>query len=266
MEIIGYIASVFIGISLGLIGGGGSILTVPVLIYLFGVDTLPATAYSLFIVGVTSLTGVIPKYRQGQVDLKLAALFGIPSITMVFLTRAFILPALPNQLLLIGSYSMTKSVLIMLLFAILMMLASGTMIRSGKPAEPEINIRKTLNIPLIILQGLGEGFLTGLVGAGGGFLIIPALVLLSGIPIKQAIGTSLLIIGVKSLIGFSADLNNQSMPWTLLLSLATLAILGMYAGHQLSFYISGAKLKRGFGWFIFFVACYILYRVVASLI
>lgn len=265
MEIFGYIASIFIGISLGLIGGGGSILTVPVLIYLFGVETLPATAYSLFIVGVTSLTGVIPKYRQGQVDFKLAAIFGIPSITMVFLTRAFILPALPNQLLTIGAYSLTKSVLIMLLFALLMMMASATMIRSRKPSDSEIDVRKPLNFPLIIIQGLGEGLLTGLVGAGGGFLIIPALVLLSGIPIKRAIGTSLLIIGVKSLIGFSADLNNQSMPWPLLLSLAALAILGMYVGHQLSFYFSGAKLKQGFGWFIFFVACYILFKVGISL-
>ncbi|MBL7753785.1 MAG: sulfite exporter TauE/SafE family protein [Chitinophagaceae bacterium] len=265
MEVLGYIASVFIGISLGLIGGGGSILTVPVLIYLFGVDTLPATAYSLFIVGVTSLTGVIPKYRQRQVDLKLAAIFGIPSIIMVFLTRALILPALPQQLLTIGSFSLTKSVFVMLLFAVLMMLASVTMIRSSSPTDAEADLRKPLNFPLIIAQGLGEGLLTGLVGAGGGFLIIPALVLLSGIPIKRAIGTSLLIIGVKSLIGFSADLRNFNMPWPLLISLATLAIVGMYAGHQLSSYISGSKLKRGFGGFIFLVAGYILYQMLRSL-
>ena len=217
METLGYLASLLIGISLGLIGGGGSILTVPVLVYLFSVEPVMATAYSLFIVGATSLVGVFPKYKEGLVNLKTAAIFGIPAIAAVYATRKWIVPAIPDHVMSIGDFELTKSVLMMLLFAVLMTAASISMIRdkSDKCVDCPEEEQK-FNYPLIMVEGIVVGILTGLVGAGGGFLIIPALVLLSKLPMKQAVGTSLLIIAMKSLIGFTGDLGHFTMDWKLL--------------------------------------------------
>jgi uncharacterized protein len=258
MEIAGYIASLVIGISLGLIGGGGSILTVPVLVYLFGVEPVLATAYSLFIVGASSLVGAIPKYRQGLVNIKTAIIFGIPSIAAVFATRKFIVPLIPVEVFQIGDFVITKSILMMLLFAVLMVFASVSMIREKSKDNTEEIEEQKFNYPVILLEGAIVGVLTGLVGAGGGFLIIPALVLLSKLPMKQAVGTSLLIIAAKSLIGFTGDLSNYSMDWTLLSLVTGLAIVGIFIGNQLSKKIDGNKLKKGFGWFVLIMGIYII--------
>jgi len=258
MEIIGYLASVMIGVSLGLIGGGGSILTVPVLVYLFHVDPVQATAYSLFIVGASSLVGAWPKYKQGFVNLKTAFIFGIPSIAAVFATRKFLLPAIPNEIGSIGGLMITKSLLMMLLFAVLMVAASFSMIRSKSSKENELEGEQKFNYPLILIEGALVGLLTGLVGAGGGFLIIPALVMLSKLPMKQAVGTSLLIIAAKSLIGFTGDLGNSTINWTLLLSVTALAIAGIFIGDKLSKRIDGNQLKKGFGWFVLLMGLYII--------
>lgn len=258
MEIIGYLASILIGVSLGLIGGGGSILTVPVLVYLFHVEPVLATAYSLFIVGASSLVGAWPKYKQGFVNLKTAIIFGIPSIIAVFATRKFLLPAIPAELGTIAGFEITKSLIMMLLFAILMVAASFSMIRS-KSINLEVKEEaQKFNYPMILLEGALVGMLTGLVGAGGGFLIIPALVMLSKLPMKQAVGTSLLIIAAKSLIGFTGDLGNKTMDWTLLLSVTALAIAGIFIGDKLSKSIDGNKLKKGFGWFVLIMGLYII--------
>ena len=260
MEIIGYIASLVIGISLGLIGGGGSILTVPVLVYLFNVEPVVATAYSLFIVGLSSLVGAFPKYKQGQVNLKTALIFGIPSIIAVFATRKFIVPRIPKEVFTIGDFVVTKSILMMILFAILMVFASISMISNkNKKTESENGVQK-FNYPMIILEGAVVGMLTGLVGAGGGFLIIPALVLLSKLPMKQAVGTSLLIIAAKSLIGFTGDLSNYAMNWKLLGTVTALAIAGIFIGDALSKKIDGNKLKKGFGWFVLVMGIYIIVK------
>lgn len=144
MEIIGYIASLVIGISLGLIGGGGSILTVPVLVYLFGVEPVLATAYSLFIVGLSSLVGAVPKYKQGMVNLKTALIFGIPSIAAVFATRKFIVPLIPKEVFTIGDFVVTKSILMMVLFAILMVFASVSMIRDKRKMKKQEMVNKNL--------------------------------------------------------------------------------------------------------------------------
>jgi uncharacterized membrane protein YfcA len=258
MEIIGYLASILIGISLGLIGGGGSILTVPVLVYLFHIEPVLATAYSLFIVGSSSLVGAWPKYKQGFVNLKTAIIFGIPSIASVYATRKFLVPAIPNELGEFWGIVVTKSLLMMMLFAILMVAASFSMIRSKASKETITEEEQKFNYPLILLEGALVGILTGLVGAGGGFLIIPALVMLSKLPMKQAVGTSLLIIAAKSLIGFTGDLGNRTMDWTLLLSVTALAIAGIFIGDKLSKKIDGNKLKTGFGWFVLVMGLYII--------
>jgi uncharacterized membrane protein YfcA len=258
--IFGALASLLIGLSLGLIGGGGSILTVPVLVYLFGVDPLRATAYSLFIVGATSAIGAFPKYKEGQVNLKTALIFGAPSIITVYATRKWILPAIPTEFGQWGEFILTKSLLLMLLFALLMVAASFSMIRTQKSLDADTTKPQSFNYPLILIEGAVVGLLTGLVGAGGGFLIIPALVILTGLPMKQAVGTSLLIIAAKSLIGFTGDLTEQKIDWVLLGFVTAMAVGGIIVGNQLSKKIDGNKLKKGFGWFVLVMGIYILVK------
>jgi len=257
MLIAGYFASLIIGVSLGLIGGGGSILTVPVLVYLFGVDPVLATAYSLFIVGSTSLIGVFPKYKNGEVNLKTAIIFGLPSIVAVYATRAYLVPAIPNEVFTLGSFVVTKALLMMMLFAVLMVFASVSMIRE-KQKNDTTNTKQVFNYPMILLEGSVVGLLTGLVGAGGGFLIIPALVILSKLPMKQAVGTSLLIIAAKSLFGFTGDLGKQIIDWQLLLTVTALAIIGIFVGNALSKKVSSQSLKKAFGWFVLIMGIYII--------
>ncbi|MCF8256706.1 MAG: sulfite exporter TauE/SafE family protein [Flavobacteriales bacterium] len=260
MEIIGYIASIAIGIALGLIGGGGSILTVPVLVYLFGLDAVMATGYSLFIVGLTSAVGSVGYYRKGLIHVRTAIIFGIPSIAAVYATRAFIVPAIPDEVFAIGGLVMTKGLLLMLLFAVLMIAASYSMIRKdGKKVEDNAGEQK-FNYPLILAEGGVVGVLTGLVGAGGGFLIIPALVVLSKLPMKMAVGTSLAIIAAKSLIGFSGELGSGNIDWKFLFTVSAFAIVGIFVGTALSKKIDGAKLKPAFGWFVLVMGIYIILK------
>lgn len=265
LTIFGLLSSTVIGISLGLIGGGGSILTVPVLVYLFKVDPVLATAYSLFIVGLSSLVGAFPKYKAGMIDLKTAVVFGIPSIIAVFLTRKVLVPAIPATLFEVGGISVTKALAMMILFAVLMVAASVSMIKDKKKEETLSSEPRVFNYPMILLEGAVVGVLTGLVGAGGGFLIIPALVMLSKLPMKQAVGTSLLIIAAKSLIGFTGDVseNAANMDWVLLSVVTGLAIIGIFIGNQLSKKIDGAALKKGFGWFVLVMGIYIIVKELA---
>lgn len=259
MEILGYIASIIIGISLGLIGGGGSILTVPVLVYLFKVDALLSTSYSLFIVGATSTIGSFDYFKKGLVNVKTAIVFGIPAIISVFLTRALIVPAIPDVLFNLGDFEFTKSIFIMVIFAILMIAASYSMIKKST-VKVETTEAQKFNYPLILVEGGVVGILTGLVGAGGGFLIIPALVVLSKLPMKEAVGTSLVIIAAKSLIGFFGEGSGHGIDWIFMLSISAFAILGIFIGTYLSKKIDGNKLKPAFGWFVLVMGIYILLK------
>ena len=253
----GYIAALFIGISLGLIGGGGSILTVPVLVYLFGISPIVATSYSLFVVGSTSLVGSFNSYRKGWVDLKTAFLFGFTSIVTVFITRKLIIPLIPDYFSIAGLH-LTFSLLTMVLFAILMLAASFSMINGNKKIKDSNT--GSLSIFSLLLYGTGIGLITGFLGAGGGFLLIPALVLIFNFPMKKAIGTSLLIIALNSLVGFLADMGQYNTNWNLLIAISSIAIAGVFIGGALSKRIQGENLKKGFGWFVLLMGVYIIVK------
>lgn len=257
METAGYIASIFIGLVLGLLGGGGSILSIPILVYLFSVDAVMASAYSLFIVGVTSFVGAIPKYREHLVNIKTGLVFGIPSIITIFSTRKWIVPSIPDVLFYIGSFPLTKRILLLGIFAVLMILASIAMIRKRGDFIAEGN---GFNIIGVMAQGALIGFLTGLVGAGGGFLIIPALVLLTGIPFKTAVGTSLFIIAINSLMGFLGDVLNYVIDWKFLFGITGLAVVGILVGNLFARKIPASNLRKSFGWFTLITGTWILIK------
>lgn len=262
-SIIGYLAAGLIGISLGLIGGGGSILTVPVLVYLFHVEPTLATAYSLFIVGTTSLVGGVQSAMKHLVDFRTAVVFAIPSFIGVYLTRRYFVPLLPAELMTIGDFVLTRDIAIMVFFAVIMVVAAVSMIRSrGKEAAAEEEPIK-YNYPMIVLEGLVVGALTGIVGAGGGFLIIPALVLFAKLPMKKAVGTSLIIIAAKSLIGFLGDVGSgQHINFQFIMIVSIIAIAGIFLGSHLSRYIESRKLKSGFGWFVLVMGIYVIFNEV----
>ena len=252
MELIGYLVSILIGISLGLIGSGGSILTVPLLVYFFHVSPLLATTYSLAIVGLSTIAGVISRIKQKLVDFKTILVFGIPSIIGVFSSRIFILPAMPELIYGGPHFMLTKDHFIMLFFATLMLIAALSMIL-GKNKKEQEGVLPVYGFSLMLV-GFCEGSLTGIVGAGGGFLIIPALVILAKLPMKKAIASSLVIISIKSLVGFTGDLMYTSVDWSFLSKIILLATTGIITGNYLNKKMEGAKLKKGFGFFVLAMA------------
>lgn len=259
IQILGYLGALLIGVVLGLIGGGGSILTVPVLVYLLSINPVTATAYSLFVVGTTSLFGSIKNFQKKQVDIRTAIVFSIPAFIAVYLTRKFLVPAIPENIFTIADFTVTKNIGIMLFFAFIMILASVSMIL--EPSEKDAKPRKVrFNYLLITLEGAIVGVLTGIVGAGGGFLIIPALVLMAKLPMKRAVATSLVIIAVKSLIGFIGDVQNLEIDWVFLLIFTAISVAGIFLGIWLNRFIDGKKLKKGFGWFVLLMGVYIIWK------
>lgn len=257
MELAGYLASLFIGVSLGLVGGGGSILTVPVLVYLFAVSPTLAISYSLFIVGVTSFVGAYNNYRKGLVNFKIAILFGASSITTVFLARKFIIPFLPDVFFTIGSFTVTHALFVMIVFAMLMVVAAISMIKTKRTTtHPKANSSAIV----MVVYGILIGLLTGLVGAGGGFLLIPALVVLMNLKMKEAIGTSLLIIALNSLFGFLGDIGRHPTDWMLLIVISAIAVAGSYVGSYFNKKVNSDKLRKGFGWFVLVMGIFIIVK------
>lgn len=260
-EALGFLSAIIIGFTLGLIGGGGSILTVPALVYIVGISPVLSTAYSLFVVGSAALVGSFSYMKRGLLSYKTAVVFAVPSFIAVFLTRKYLVPAIPEVLGTISGLVITKDVAIMIFFAFIMLLAAVSMIYSGfKKIKVQPDQEPIFNYPMILIEGAVVGVLTGLVGAGGGFLIIPALVLLAKLPIKLAVGTSLLIIAAKSLIGFIGDIAEQPIDWTFLLLFTAVAIVGIFLGAYTSRFVPAAKLKAGFGWFVLLMAAYIFFE------
>ena len=253
-------AALIIGIVLGLIGGGGSILTVPVFVYLLGISPVIATGYSLFVVGITSLIGGSLYARKGLVDVNTAVVFAIPAFISVYLTRRYLIPVIPDIIFETSWFTLTRGVALMLFFGVIMLLAAYSMIREKNVTNEEESGELKFNYPLILIEGLFVGVITGLVGAGGGFIIIPALVLLAKLPMKKAVGTSLIIIAVKSLIGFIGDVQNIVVDWNFLLVFSGIAIVGILIGIYLNNFIPGKKLKKSFGWFVIVMAVYILLK------
>jgi len=258
--IFGHILAVGIGLSLGLIGGGGSILAVPILIYVIGLAPKTAIAMSLAVVGIVSAIGAIPHGLNGNVKLKVAAIFTPPAMVGAYLgARLASLPIISERFQL-------------LCFGVIMVLASLLTIRKGRridpiqpkapPAStsPQSPVGRGLSMLAVPLQGFGVGVLTGFVGVGGGFLIIPALVLLGGLPMKEAIGTSLVIITLNSMSGLLGYLGHVQLDWKLLVSFTFAASCGTIIGARLSRSIDARHLQTGFGYFVLVVAGFILFQ------
>ncbi|MGA0559694.1 sulfite exporter TauE/SafE family protein [Larkinella sp. VNQ87] len=258
--ILGFLASILIGVVLGLVGGGGSILTLPVLVYLLGINPAISTTYSLFVVGTTSLVGTARYLRQGLINYPAALAFSLPSFGAVYLTRTYLVPALPDPVFATSVFSLSKNVTIMVVFGLVMLAASGALIRDPLPDSDVSGKPPRLNPQLLALEGVLVGVLTGFVGAGGGFLIIPSLVMLARLPVKMAVGTSLLIIAANSLIGFLSGLSQVAIDWRFLLEFTALAVVGILFGSYLARFISGQKLKKAFGWFVLVMGVYIILK------
>ncbi|MDP5020613.1 MAG: sulfite exporter TauE/SafE family protein [Rickettsiaceae bacterium] len=262
MLIVGYILALIMGMTLGLMGAGGSILTMPILVYFLNVPPVTATGYSLLIVGITALVGAARYYKKDQINVRTALMFAVPAFIAAYTTRRFMVPAIPIEIILYKNITITKDTFIMLIFATLMLLSGALMIKNNKP-KPYIVKSKLKLITYIGLEGFFIGILTATVGAGGGFLIIPALVLLAGLEMKIAIGSSLLIITLNSLIGFIGDLQSGiNIDYILLTTFLACSIFGLIIGSKLSSHFSSEKLKKIFGYFTLFVGIIVMIKEV----
>lgn len=259
IEVLGYIGALTVGMTLGLIGGGGSIIAIPVLTYLFHVSPITTTAYSLFVVGTSSSIGTLNNWKKGLIEYKVAAVFAIPAFLAVYIVRKYIMPMIPLELTAINDFVITRDMAIMVFFAVIMIFSATSMIKKKKIIKADHNPIQH-NYVLIIFAGIIIGLLTGVIGVGGGFLIIPALVLLLKIQMKKAVATTLFIIAIKSLVGFLGDLGNTEINWGFLLVFTTISTIGIFFGIYLSSYIKGVNLKKSFGWMILCVAFFILYK------
>lgn len=264
MFIAGLIAFLIIGIILGLIGGGGSLLGVPVLVYVMCIEADLATTYSLFIVGFTALVGAISYLRKGEVSAEAILNFALASVVTVFCMRRFVMPGIPSEFMIKGLL-IYKHTLIMVVFALLILSASYSMLITRKPnrindAKWNEFTKTPLGIPFVIVLGVLIGVITGFVGAGGGFIIVPVLMVFMRLNFKKAIGTSLCIVALNSIIGFLGNIGFQNLDWIFLFGISAICGLGILLGSLLSNKISSKKLKPAFGWFTLTVGLFVLVK------
>lgn len=263
--IIAYCLFLVIGLVLGLIGGGGSILSVPVLVYLMHYPAEEATGYSLFIVGLTSLIGGFAFIKRGDISFESLIQFAIPSLITVFFVRKFLIPVLPDVFFTVGDFSVTKQVFIMCVFAVLILISSYSMIKQQKTnyrhdAMWDEFSRSPIRIYFVILIAILVGLFTGFVGAGGGFIIVPVLLFFIRVPLKKSIGTSLCIIALNSLVGFTGNLGYLNINWPVLLIASSICVSGILVGNMISIRISAHKLKPAFGWFTLLVGIFVIVK------
>lgn len=261
IQIFGYLGALVVGLVLGLMGSGGSLIAIPIFTYLFHISPITTTAYSLFVVGTSSTIGALRNWKKGLVDFKIAIVFAVPAFIAVFVVRKYLLPIIPIEIIAFKDFVVTKDMAIMVLLAVIMLLCALSMIRKKKSLN-DTNYLNRYNYPLIVLEGIMIGLFTGVVGVGGGFLIIPTLVLLVKLPMKKAVATSLFIIALKSLIGFMGDLGNLEINWSFLLGFTVISTLGIFLGIYLSSFIKGEKLKTYFGWLLLVLSIGIFYKEV----
>ncbi|MBD2752105.1 sulfite exporter TauE/SafE family protein [Spirosoma validum] len=256
-ELFGYVSAIVVGLVIGLAGGGGSILTVPIFVYVFHIPTVLATTYSLFVVGSTSFVGSINHLWKRRVNLRVTLAFALPSFVSVYLSRRFLVPFLPDPLVQTGTFVLPKSDAILYFFALVMIIAARAMIRSDRPEQGEAADGRP-RYRSLSLDGLAVGLLTGTIGAGGGFLIVPMLVLMAGLPVHRAVATSVFIIAINSFVGFLGDIHHTTLDWNFLLPFTGLSISGIFVGMYLANFVAPDKLKKGFGWFVLIVALYMI--------
>lgn len=259
IEIFGYIGALIVGVVLGLMGGGGSIIAIPILTYLFHLNPITTTAYSLFVVGTSSSIGTLNNWKKGLIDYRVAIVFAIPAFLAVYVVRKYLMPMIPLEIITTNGFVITRDMAIMVFFAVVMIFSATSMIKKKKLFTTDY-ISNQHNYPLVIFAGIVIGLLTGVIGIGGGFLIIPTLVLLLKIPMKKAVATTLFIIAIKSLVGFLGDLGNTEINWGFLLVFTAISTIGIFFGIYLSSYIKGVKLKKSFGWMVLLVSFVILYK------
>lgn len=258
MFILALAFALLIGVSLGLLGGGGSILTLPILKYVVGQEAHVAIASSLFVVGVTSLASLYPHAKAGRVRWQTGLVFGAASMLGAFLA-GLVAKKIPAEILLV-------------LFAIMMVITAVAMLRGKKErasaCSPDLDptaAPPSLPIIKVLLEGLAVGGITGLVGAGGGFLVVPALVLLGGLPMNIAVGTSLLVLAMKSFAGFAGHASNVTIDWSVLLPITGMALVGSLVGARLVSKIPASTLRRAFGWFVIVMGVFMLAQEVPPL-
>lgn len=258
LHLLGYLGIIISGILLGLLGGGGAIIIVPVMVYLFGIAPVAATGYTFFVIAFTSLVGFYRYYGQNLVSIPTALLFGLPSVITVFISRRIILPALPEEFFQAGNFHFTKDMGIMILFATLMLATSYNLLIGKRPVAQHEVVEDKKHGKLVV-RGLLVGLITGFVGGGGGFLIVSALVLLLGMQVKSAVGTSMLIISINSVIGFIGHASlGSAIDWKFISIFTALAIGGIIIGNLISSLFSEGRLRKIFGWFLVVMAAYIL--------
>ena len=255
-ELLGYFGALIIGLVVGLFGGGGSILAVPIFVYLFHLNPILATSYSLFVVGFSAAAGTIINIKKKLIDYRIAIIFSFPALFSVFVVRRYLISSLPEVILDTGSIYITTKMALMLLFSIVILLSSFSMLKKNKAVIAQ-KLNNT-NYSLLLITGSVVGVLTGLVGAGGGFIIVPALVFFAGLKIKQAVATSLVIITCNALFGFLSDITQVNIDWFFLTSLTLISVLGIVLGSYLSNFINDMSLKKNFARFILLIALMII--------